>query len=99
MSHISVLLTRITIPFATIVLIASLHLSTGRAGSLALTNEFIIRGALLVVRETRLVPEMLITFGARDSDGGESARSPSHTIATPLVANVCHQLRTNCYTL
>ena len=58
-----------------------------------------IRGDLFVVRETRLGLEMPITLGAGDSDGGESARRPSHTIATRLVADVCGITRARCYTL
>jgi len=70
MSYHSVLLKRLTIPFATVVRHASRERSTGRATSLALTNEFIIRGVLLVFRETRLAPKMSITLGAGNSDGG-----------------------------
>ena len=55
---------------------------TPSAISPAFTNGFLIRGALLVVRETCLDPEMSITFGAGDSDGGECARGARHTIAT-----------------
>jgi len=48
--------------------------NTRSAISPAFTNGYVIRGALFVVRETRLVPEISITFGAGDSDGGEGAR-------------------------
>jgi len=68
MPNLSVLLTRVTIPFVTFILVASLERSTGRTASLALTNGFLIRGTVLV-RETRLAPEMSVTFGAGDSDG------------------------------
>ena len=68
--------------------IASLEHPTGRVVSLAPINGFFIPGALLVVREIRLAPEMSITFSAGDSDIGEGARTPSHTIATRLVSDV-----------
>jgi hypothetical protein len=69
MPNLSVLLTRVSIPFVTFILVASLERSTGRAASLALTNGFLIRGTVLVVRETRLAAGMSVTFGAGDSDG------------------------------
>jgi hypothetical protein len=69
--------------------IASLQYSTGLAASLALTNEFLIRCVLFVVRETRFSPKMSITFGAGDSDVGEGARRPSNTITAGLVTVVC----------
>ena len=95
MSHIaqkhshSLLLKRVTILFAKFMLIASLEHSTGRAASLALTNEFLIRGAMLMVRETRLVPEMSITFGAGDSDGRNCILWDRHTITAGMVTAVC----------
>ena len=89
MSYHSVLFTRPTLPFATVVRHASRVRSTGRATSLALTYGFLIRGVLLVVRETRLAPKMSIKLGAGDSDGGEGARRPSHTITTCLVTEMC----------
>ena len=81
--------TRLTIPFATVMLHASYEHSTVRAASLALTNGFLIRGPLLVVRETRLAPNMSITFVAGNYDGGEDARSSSHSITTCLVTAMC----------
>ena len=89
MPNLSVLLTRVTIPFATFVLIATLEHSTGPAASLALTNGFVFRGDLVVVLETRLAPKMSITLGAGDSDGGECERRPNHIIATRLFSDVC----------
>ena len=41
-----------------------------------------------MVRETRLAPEMSITLGAANSDGGEGARKARHTIATYLLTAV-----------
>jgi len=78
LSMVSFLLTRVTIPFGTFVLIASLDRSTFSAASLALTDRYLIRGEPLVVRETLLVRKMSVTFGAGDSDVGEGARKPSH---------------------
>jgi len=89
MPHLSVQFTDYTEPFATFVLIASLEHSTGRTVSLALTNGFLIRCVLLVVRETLLAPKISITFGAGISNGGEVKRRPSHTMATHLFADVC----------
>ena len=88
MSNLSVLLTRVTIRFATFMLIASLERFTGPTASLTLTNGFLIQGPLLAIREKRLAPKMSITFGARDSECGESARRPSHTITAGLVTAV-----------
>jgi hypothetical protein len=78
---------------------ASLQYSTGRAASFALTNGFLIRCALFVVRETRLAPKMSIAFGAGDSDGGEGARRPSQTITAGLVTAVCGFTRARFVTL
>jgi hypothetical protein len=61
---------------------------TRSAKSPAFTNGFLIRGALLVVCETRLASEMSITFGAGDSAVGEGARGARHTIAIRLVTHV-----------
>ena len=55
-------------------------------------------GTLLVVRETRLVPEMCATFGTVDSDVGGGARRHSHTVATRLVADVCDITCTRIFT-
>ena len=57
---------------------------TRSATSPAFTNGFLIRGAMLV-HEIRLVPEMSVTFGARDTDGGEDVLGARHTVATRLV--------------
>ena len=89
MTNLSVLYTDYTIAFATFMLRASLEHSKGRAASLAHTNGFLIRGALLVVRETHLAPKMSITFAVGNYDGGKVIWSPSHTIATRLVTAVC----------
>jgi hypothetical protein len=69
MPNLSVLVTRVTISFVTCILVASLERSTDRATSLALKNGFLIRGTVLVIRETHLAPKMSVTFGAGDSDG------------------------------
>ena len=45
-------------------------------------------------RETLLGPEMSITLGAGDSDGGEGARMARHTIATRLVTPVRYVSKT-----
>jgi hypothetical protein len=42
-----------------------------------------------VVRENCLSPTMSITHGACDSDSGDGARRPSHTITTCVVTAVC----------
>ena len=78
MPYLSLLFTRLTIPFATVVRHASHDRSTGHATNLALPNGFLIRGALLVFRETHLFPNKFIIFGAGNSDGSEGARRPSH---------------------
>jgi hypothetical protein len=70
MPNLSVLFTLLTIAFVTVVRHASYERSTGRAASLALINGFFIRGAVLVLREKRLIPKMSIAFGVGDSDGG-----------------------------
>jgi len=82
MTHLFVLFRDLTVPFGTFVIIASVEHFTGRAALPSLTNGCFLRGALLVARETCLVPEMSLTFDARYSDGGEGARMPSHTGAT-----------------
>jgi hypothetical protein len=87
-SNLSVLLTRVTIQFATFMFVSLEH-STGRAAFLALTNRFLIRGALLTVREARLAPKMSVTFGAGYFNCGKGAQRPSHTIAAGLVTTVC----------
>jgi len=69
MPNLSVLLKDLTIPFAKFMLLASHEHSTSRAASQALKNGFLIRSALLVVRETRSATKISITFGAVDSDG------------------------------
>ena len=89
MAYLSVLLTDFTEPFATYVIIASLQHSTGCAASLSFTNVFFLCGALLVFSGTCLAPKISVTNGAGDSDVGEGARWPSHTVATRLVADVC----------
>ena len=71
--------------------------STGPT-SLAQINRFPIRRTLFVVRETRLAPEMSITLGAGNSDGGESARGARHTIATCLLTAVCGLTRARLVT-
>jgi hypothetical protein len=89
MPYLSDLLTRVVLPFDIFVLIASLQISTDRAASLALTNGFLIRCVLLVVRETRLATKIPNTIGAGDSESGECARRSSRTIAARLVTDVC----------
>jgi len=89
MPHLSVLLTRVSIPFGTFMLLASLQHSTCPAAFLAPTNGFLIRVVRLVVCETSLVPEISITFGAGDSDCREGARGARHTGTTGLGTAVC----------
>jgi len=83
-------------------MVSARHEGPTRSATLpAFTNGFLIRCALLVVRETRLAPKMSITFGAGDSDGGEDARGARHTIATRLVTHVRNFSRTffvTCFT-
>jgi len=85
----SVLFTCLTIALATVMIChVSRERSTVPATSLALANRILIRGTLFVVRETRLAPEMSITLGAGNSDGGDGVRGARHTIATCKVAAV-----------
>jgi len=96
--YLSVVLTDCTEPFVTCVLIACRELSTCRTASLAFTNGFLLRSAAFVVRETRAASKMSVTVGAGDSEGGESSRRHSHTIATRLVAFVCDVLSHSNFT-
>jgi len=85
MPYHSVLFSRLTINFATVLRHASRGRSTVRATSLALTNGFLILGVLHMVREILLAHKTSITFSAVYSEGREIARRPSHTITTCLV--------------
>ena len=101
MSYVSFLDIDFTISLITFKVSARQEGPTRSATSPAFTNGFLIRGALLVIRETRLAPKMTITFGPGDSDGEEGARGTGHTIATRLVTHVCNVSSTpvvTCFT-
>jgi hypothetical protein len=94
MSNLSVLFTSITIPLDAFMLYASHERSKCREASFALKNGFLILGGLLMVRETRLAPNVSITFGAGDSDG-EGARRPRqslHVRSQRCVASLAHDV-------
>ena len=99
MLNLSVLFTRLTIPYATVKCHAYHERSTSREASLALTHGFLIQGVFLVLRETRLAPKMSNTFGAGISDVGESARNPSQNHYMSGHSDVWCQFCTLCYML
>ena len=72
-SYITFLVTDFTISLITIMVYARLEFPTRSAKSHAFTIGILIRGSLLVVGETSLAPEMSISFGAGNYDGGEDA--------------------------
>ena len=70
MSYISVLATDFTIALITFMVSARHEGPTRSATSSAFTNGFLIQSTLFVVRETRLVPKMSVTFGGWNSESG-----------------------------
>jgi len=89
MAYVSFLVTDFTIALITFMVSALHEGPTLSTTSPALTDSFLVRRAMFVVRETRVTTVMTITPCARNSEFGEIARVARHTIATCLVTAMC----------